>query len=59
MPVGSGGALSRIRGMFKLRGEGTSAPNFRMSLQVLSSPQLNNTLVTCANTVNQNDNQTA
>ncbi len=59
--VGSGGALNTItRGMFTLTAEGVGgAPNFRSTLQVTSSPELNNTMVACADNVNPNHNQTA
>ncbi len=44
--VGSGGALNtEISGMFMLTAEGASAPNFRSTLQVIASPELNGSMV--------------
>ncbi len=53
--VGVGGALNTITtGMFTLTAEGASAPNFRSTLQVIVSPELNGSMVRCANNLNTN-----
>ncbi len=58
--VGSGGNLNTMTsGMFTLTAEGASAPNFRSTLEVTSFPELNNTMVACADNLNPNNNQTA
>ncbi len=56
--VGSGGILNTetIR-MFTLTAEGASAPNFRSTLQVIASPELNGSMVRCADNLNTNINE--
>ncbi len=56
--VGANGALNTEKsGMFTLTAEGASAPNFRSTLQVIVSPELNGSLVRCADNVNTNVNE--
>ncbi len=58
--VGAGGALNtETSGMFTLTAEGASAPNFRSTLQVVTSSQLNEAIITCSDNLNSNRNQTA
>ena len=56
--VGSGGARNtETSGMFTLTAEGASAPNFRSTLQVIASPELNGSMVRCADNLNTNINE--
>ncbi len=56
--VGNGGALNTItRGMFTLTAEGASTPNFRSTILVTVSPELNGSMVRCADNLDSNINE--
>ena len=56
--IGANGALNTItRGVYTLTAEGASAPNFRSTLKVTLSPELNGSMVRCADNLNTNINE--